>query len=341
MTLPTSARGVVLRARAHRGTAMLLALAALAIVVPAGAAALRSASARATESSGSLDEERARLAALSIGPALLAWAANQDSSEAAAQDREGLTRILDREGQDGARLIVDAIDLSGRLHIDALETLARNGLPRPFDQLAAPAPNRANENNLEFRPLLPEAIAWSLRHELGASASSFPLPLEGSSDPQEPSVALWITGHGRQQDKGSRARPGRAPPIPALNIHTAPVELLRAALVGYEPALARSALEHRERGEPIPPEIAGSLMAASSAAGRGAEESQRTWSLTPLTTRSDAYGFLVAVERGAGRATWWIVVERSTQAGRRGGVPSAGRGPVAGWTITERRRVHP
>jgi len=342
MTTTTTPRWVVLGSRAHRGAAMLLALAALAIVVPAGVAALRSASAWATESSFSLDEERARLASLSIGPALLAWAADQDSSEAAsAEDREGLMRILDREEQDGSRLVVEAIDLSGRLHIDALGTLARNGLPPPFRQLAIPEPNSAEEASAEFMPLLPEAVAWSLRHELGASAPSFPLSAAGSGDHPEPIVALWITGHGRQQDKGSRARPGRAPPIPALNIHTAPVELLRAALVGYDPALARSALEHRERGEAIPPEIAGSLTAASSAAGRGAEESRRSWSLTPLTTRSDAYGFLVAVERGATRATWWIIAERSTQAGRRPGLANAGRGPLTGWTITERRRVYP
>ena len=338
----TTGRWVMLQSRVRRGAAMLLALAALAIVVPAGVAALRGASNRAVESSTSLDEERARLAALSIGPALLAWAANQDNSEAAAQDREGLRRILDRDGQDGARLIVDAIDLSGRLHVDALGTLARNGLPRPFDQLAVPKSNRAaDSSSLKALPLMPEAIAWTVRHELGASASSFPLSGTGSGDHPEPIVALWITGHGRQQNNGARARPGLAPPTPAINIHTAPIELLRAALVGYDPALSRSALECRERGEPIPPEVADSLTAASSAAARGAGERGRTWSLTPLTTRSDAYGFLVAAERGAGRATWWIVAERSMQAGRRGGVASAGRGPVTGWTITERRRVYP
>ncbi|MBL0922083.1 MAG: hypothetical protein IBJ10_08130 [Phycisphaerales bacterium] len=342
MTTTTPARWVVLRSRARRGAAMLLALAALVIVVPAGVAALRSAAARALASSASLDEERARVAALSIGPALLAWAANQDGSQTAPlRRRDGLVRILDREGQDGARIVVDAIDLSGRLHVEALGTLARSGLPRPLDQMTVPAPTRREATSADPIPLMPEAIAWSVRRELDATAPTFPLSGAGNADSLEPAVALWVTDHGRRQNAGARARPGQTPTIPALNIHTAPIELLRAALVGYDPAPARSALECRERGEPIPPEVAGSLAAASRAGGRGAGESGRSWSLTPLTTRSDAYGFLVAVERGATRVTWWIVAERSMQAARRGSMTSAGRGPASGWTITERRRVFP
>lgn len=328
--------------RARRGAAMLLALAALAIVVPAGVSALRGASARAMESFSSLDEERARLAALSIGPAILAWAADQDGLDAApTQDRAGLMRVLEHEELDGSRLVVDAIDLSGRLHLDALGSLARAGLPAPLNQLTNPERASSNRTDSDHVLLMPEAIAWSVRHELGASAESFQLSAARSSDHPEPTVALWITGHGRRQNSGAPARSGQAPPIPPLNIHTAPVELLRASLVGYDPALARSALEHRNSGEPIPPEVAGSLAAASSAGGRGAGESGRSWSLTPLTTRSDAYGFLVAVERGSTRATWWIVAERATQAGRRGGAASVGRGSSTGWTITERRRVYP
>ncbi len=333
---------------------MLLALAALAIAVPAGALALRGAASRAVESSTRLDEERARLAALSLGPALLRWASEQEGSGASAPvGADGSVRILEQPatGAEGSRVVVDAIDLSGRLHIDALGTLGRNGLPPPLDQLSpapalgpAPSPAPGITSMLPDRgegdaPLYPEAMAWWALDRAGAVVSSFPTRSDAEERDLAPSVVHWLAGpgHGAAADRRRRAAQPARPT--ALNIRTAPIELLRAALVGYDPALARTAMACRERGEPIPAEVVGSLVAAS---GRATPTGAMSvsggggggWVRTPLTARSAAYGFIVSVERAGGRVSWWVVAERSPPGARRTD-PALG-----GWTITERRRVY-
>lgn len=334
------------------GAAMLLVLVAIAIVVPAGAAALRLASMRASESSDALDEERARIAALVIEPALLAWASDPErnaplrpemSDEVAPSiDPSGFVRVLELSQSDGTCLVVDAIDLSGRLDIEMLDSLARNGLPPPLGQLTSQdfrPPGRSNE-----ALVYPEAISAAATKKSGSFVHAWPRR-EGDRS----AAAIWLRGIDRARPDQQGASP-ESTEQSSVNIHSAPIELLRAALVGYDPGLARAAIEHRERGERIPQEIAASLVAASrrGSSGRSFADGSR---LTPLTDKSDAYGFLVTWERGPVRTSWWIVAERGappvtrpdgrSQPGPRAASRGTNGRSLTGWWVSERRRVYP
>jgi hypothetical protein len=148
----------------------------------------------------------------------------------------------------------------------------------------------------------------------------------GDSD----AAVLWITTRG-------------AEPF-ALNVDSAPIPLLEAALTGRDPGAAARALAARREGLRVPPEVVATLSGSGTA------------NATPLTSASNAAGFIVTIRRvgeghpeaesESGGQRFWLVAERlgvrRAGAGGAGGGGASGGGAgggSGGWIIVERRRA--
>ncbi len=298
----------------RRGIALLVSLVVVMSVSTLAVGLLQQAQSGSTASEFNTRSTQARLLVTDLTPRLLEWAAAEtDSVFRAADDPSGWVPVF--ETDTGSLAIrIDAIDCSGRLRIDRLSTFARMGLPAPLQQLQV---NQIREPNFketkELRPLL-ESFA---NHTPDRSAiEAFSKSHTSTAQPGTIVLADWVTTHGSG----------------ALNITTAPLPLLKAALRSQDPSSAREILALRESGGPIPP----SLIQQSS--NSASDSSKR---LT-LTTTSSAVGFILTVTDHGSEQRWWIVAEQLTASQLRGALSAAYGADVSAissWRITERRRI--
>ncbi len=331
------------RAGYRRGAALLIALVAVSIVTVGTVGALRSSASGLAASGGAMFEAQAEALARDLEPIALALLTDKgDALFTSAPDPSGLVEVL-RDGRSGVSITVQALDLSGRLHIAHLRSFAGDGLPAPLQALRASA-SRSREPS-EASVSVTEAL--SAAAEAGAdllSVTEWPTHAARPHSLGDPTpAAMWLTERGGG----------------ALNIATAPIELVRAALRGRgrDPGAARQVLLARERGEPVPADAVARLNARPQAGG--IEER-----LVPITTTSDAVALLISVESGGRLARWVIVVEAGGGPRRRGGDAETYRRPLpafseptdpapdqAGkrqrsvaastgrWSVVERRRI--
>lgn len=316
----------------HRrtGAALLIALVAVSIVTVGTVGALRSSAAGLAASGGAVFEAQAEALARDLEPvALAALTERGDALFTDAADPSSLVDIIEG-AREGVTVRVRALDLSGRLHIAHVRSFAGDGLPEPLQALRGSAP-RSGESSGANATL---AGVLAAAAEAGAdlsSVSEWPAhDTKPHSDSDLPAATIWLTDHGGG----------------ALNLATAPLELVRAALKGRgrDPGAAKQILLARERGDPIPSDAVSRLNVrpqGGALVGR----------LVPLTTTSDAVAFVISVESGGRLARWWVVVESGRASSRRGTIderyqrslPSLGE-PVkpsapGRWSVVERRRI--
>lgn len=296
---------------------MLLALAALMLVSTLGVGLLRSATNRSMASRHTLDEAHAAVIAERVEHNIVHWLRNDTSAMRGAL-RPGWTLLHEhRSGLFAVR--VHAIDLSGRLHHDMFRTDACAGLPsvlQPNLLLETPAPARSPRSNnpMPEAPLLEQRVNLPVT-ESESSWRWFPRRGDIQSETQAVVVSHWITVHG----------------VGALNILTAPVTLLDAALQGHgvDAADHELLLALRQEERSIPAGLAERIVA-------GRRHSGRNPRAVPLTAQSDAIGVVVTVDHnGTERSTWIVFEHRAASAmSRRGG--DARSSP---WRTVERRRI--
>lgn len=327
----------------RRGAALLIALVAVSIVSVGTVGALRSSASGLAASGGAVFEAQAEALARDVEPIALALLTEKgDALFASAPDPSGLVEVL-RDGRGGVGITVQALDLSGRLHIAHVRSFAGDGLPEPLQALMASAPRSAGPSSAG----VPLSETLSAAAGAGADLSSVTewpahaprLHPEGDPTP----VAMWLTEHGSG----------------ALNIATAPIELVRAALRGRgrDPGAARQVLLARERGDQVPADAVAKLNARPQAGGIGER-------FVPLATTSDAVALVITVESGGRVARWAIVVEAGAKPRRGAGDAVTYRRPLpafreltdpasdqAGkrqrsaalspgrWSVVERRRI--
>ena len=130
------------------------------------------------------------------------------------------TTVLDAE-QSGMRVAVRAIDCSGRLRLDLLDSAAARGLPSELKNLDAVATKDLTRTD----PILLNMV----------SGVPYDLPTMHDTEPSD-TAAHWLTPFGSG----------------ALNLNTAPMPLLTAALVGLDPRASRQILQARQTSSPIP-----------------------------------------------------------------------------------------
>lgn len=324
----------------RRGAALLIAVVAVSIVTVGTVGALRSSASGLAASGGAVFEAQAEALARDLEPIALALLTEKgDALFASAPDPSGLVEVL-RDGRGGMAIMVQALDLSGRLHIAHLRSFAGDGLPEPLQALRASAPRSAG----------PSSAGGTLSQTFSAAGGGADLSrvtewpahaVRRRSDRDPTSAAMWLTEHGSG----------------ALNIATAPIELVRAALRGRgrDPGAARQVLLARERGEQVPADAVAGLNARPGAGGLGER-------LVELTTTSDAVALVISVESGGRLARWAIVVEaggaprrrdanadtyrRPLPTFREGADPppeQARKRPAASstgrWSVVERRRI--
>ena len=273
------------RPSTHRGAALLLVLIALA-VISAGSAALVSHSSQAlTTSRASLSVAEASWIARDVQPAMITWL---DSGSVAGEKSGQFAEfriIREFETQD-ILVTIRAIDLSGRIHVDLLKTELRSVLPL----------------DVEAR-LKTKTDSWpgdeTLAEYFDYSNSMKPL--------SSLRILTWLTTFGD----------GR------LNIRSADHALLEIALAGAESSIARSILDRRRAGEPIPHSL------AKRAITTGPNSRQDA---LPLTDQSSAMGFLVSITRHGTTRTWWTVYEYIADTG------VSGRRQYA-WALAEHRLI--
>lgn len=327
----------------RRGAALLIALVAVSIVTVGTVGALRSSASGLAASGGAVLEAQAEALARDLEPIALALLTEKgDALFASAPDPSGLVEVL-RYGRGGVDVAVQALDLSGRLHIAHLRSSAGDGLPEPLQALRASAPRSVEPSSAGVTLI----GALSAAAEAGADLSNLSEWPAHAARPQsegDPTpAAMWLT------ERGSGA----------LNIATAPLELVRPALSGRgrDPGAARQVLLARERRQPVPTDAVARLNARPQSGGM----SER---LVPLTTTSDAVALVISVESGGRLARWVIVVETDGGPRRRGGDVVTYRRPLptfceptdpapdqAGkrqrpaasstgrWSVVERRRI--
>lgn len=276
----------------RRGAALLLALAALVAVTTLGAAALRAAT--TARLVGVADRDAAEAAQLvhDLEPALLLWL----GAGAINEHPDWAPVFASVRGSVG--VTVHAVDLSGRLRIDRLGTFAAMGLPQAL--------RAADLDGLLKRP----AATPALVEEVAIAARCDAFPISSARGPAlDP--AIWLTAYGDG----------------ALNVRTAPLPLLEAALRGADPSAARQLLVARQTGEPIPPAVLASIQRRTAAG-----DADR---LVALSAGSTAAAFLVTIEHGRVARRWWLVAEL----GDPRGIEESRRRARPQWRWMERRRI--
>lgn len=294
----------------HRGFALLLALAALSVVGTLGAGALIRAQDAVSTVQFSLADVQSRLALDSAEGILVQWIADSDSSFASMQwPADGFAGVL-KSGNGELSITVDAIDLSGRLHAARLESFAMRGLPSKLQSIDALEARRLVESlrHEELAPTLEQIAA--MRSTFSPDAFIRVFPLEASTL-NEPALCQWLTTQGSG----------------ALNLHSAPPALLRAALHGLNPTQARRAVAARQSGERVEDAVASALIAERN---RTSARSGRASRHIPLTTTSSAIGFLIRVEQAGRVERWWLAAEPT---------PNQEAAQPAAWRVMERRRI--
>jgi len=299
----------------RRGVALLVALIVVMSVSTLAVGLLQRSLNGTTESEFLLRSTRARLLADDLTPMLLEWAAAEtDNVFRDADAPESWVSVFESNAGE-VSIQVHAIDCSGRLHTDRLDTFARLGLPSQLQRLrhaSVRAPGFKDAPNLQ--PLL-ETYASELTNQ--QPIAIFPDLFDQATQADQPVLTRWITTHGDG----------------ALNVNTAPVPLLQAALRGLDPSTAREILALRKAGEAVP----ASLIQTRSGDTNDSSKQLR------LTTTSSAVGFIVTVSDRSSRHRWWIVAERlagSQPQGPLGAAYGANANTIGAWRITERRRIN-
>ncbi|MCB9848561.1 MAG: hypothetical protein H6814_09120 [Phycisphaeraceae bacterium] len=300
----------------RRGVALLIALLVLVTVSTLTVGAIRAAFDGSAEVNQMLQLRQVDSLVDDLAPPLLEWAARDADGWIASQDDpSGWAPVFQAES-DGLMVRVHAIDCSGRLRVDRLGTFAGLGLPSEIQRLRVghvSAPEFGDLKNL--RPLL-ESFAGSLAspHVVAAFPGWF-----GEAPPHDRAVLVeWVTTHGDG----------------ALNVATAPLPLLQAALRGLDPAAVREILRRRRDGEPIPRSL---IQTPDRDEQSGAKRVR-------LTTSSSAIGFMISAESRGVRLRWWVVAERlpaDQLDGSIGVAYNADKNTIGAWRITESRRIAP
>lgn len=281
----------------RRGAALLIAMLVLLVSVAISASLVRTAwfvdiaerrSAGLTQSRTLISDARTLIE--SDAPALAA--AIGDGS------RGDLFIEVLRIERESHTLTARVIDLSGRLHVDQLESNAARGLPEDFGSLRA---HEASEKlaSLGIRPTIDSLLTDPNGSD--QSVRMFP-SIDGNADGT--SRCEWVTTAGSG----------------ALNVRTAPLPLLIAALEGTSPTVAAKVLTLRRANEPIPSELIGAL------ARNNRSDPASVW----LTGASSALGAIITLQTQGMVARWWMVLEFSRD-------PNSRRGPR--WRTIEFRRI--
>lgn len=327
------------RSAQRRGAALLVALVCLSVVSLAGVSLLRlafDASMTARRDAAVREAETLAADAENIALAWLASGAGAGTSGAGGGgfgaipdgvDRSGFVRIASLH-DDALTLTIDAIDLSGRLHVSHLRDhpRLRAALPLAYQGL----------DDASLQRLATTARPAARAGRLAAAADPAPLLREivamtGRADAREFSPLGEVTAAGSLGESACEWLTTRGGAPHALNVNTAPLQLLEAALAGRDPAAAARALAARQEGKPVPPDARAALALTR---GRSGE------ALVPLSSSSSTAGFLVTVRIHSTTTRWWIVAEPAP--GSRtsgGGAGASGGGGGGGWLVVERRRA--
>lgn len=150
----------------RRGVALLLALLVLSVVAAASVGMLRTGTDASLGSRARAQAVECDLNIESLLPHLLGWL-SRDADDAARESEPrpalgpGLNRVMDQQ-HNGVRITVDAIDLSGRLHVRYLDSFAAGGLSEPLRSLKSrdlqPSATNTRADDIS-PPVLPETIA--------------------------------------------------------------------------------------------------------------------------------------------------------------------------------------
>lgn len=348
----------------RRGVALLLALVCLSIVSVAGVSLLRVSADASIDARQRDFDRRAATIARDAERLALAWLSpgapspggapgpGPGSTRGPGSNSGGFDRILDAPDRDQqvdpsgfvtiaewsseeAHVQIEAIDLSGRLHVSLLGTRAATGLPaalavhREADAGRSARSPATRQLRKSERAAEPETMLLrGLLDSLGGDRRVREFPVSDGRSPMSSDAAvLWITTIGASSNPGHRSSArGRIPP--PLNVDTAPLALLEAALAGRDPTARARALAARREGIRVPADALALLNASNP--DRGAET-------VTLSNRSSAVGFLVTVrsQRGAGARRFWIAAVRAD--GDRA-IPSGSAGSST-WRVIERRRA--
>ena len=299
----------------NRGAAILLAMLVASIVPLASLALLRAASNARLAERFSEEDQIGRDIVKDLTPMLLTWAVEHaevdwlsERTESDDRDAIGAEIVRMEDGPGGWSVRVRAIDLSGRLHARFIESAAAAGVPQMVfgrinpDQVSS---HYQAQSPPSHAPVLLESLLFS-------SEAVYPV---GDDPMWHASPSAWVTTHG----------PG------ALNVRTAPIELLEPALSGIESGMRQEVLELRRAAKPI----SDSLVRGVIALGQG--ESSDTASTTgevPLSGESEAMGFIVELEDPSRRTlAWWIVAELTPEQ------DGSARSEPRTWSIVEWRRI--
>ena len=301
---------------ARRGIALVLSLMALSLLSVTGLGLLQTATNHVINAD--LVVEHAQVEALlndlvTLAPVLVSA---EDVRAPDERSLDGSVRVIDQQvGSTHVR--VDRLDLSGRLYVSMLRSFAADGLPRPLNDLGPRLATRSGDS----RP----AQDWTLDEladVLDPLQQQLVRPFPVTPEAGQVTLADWVTPHG----DGS------------LNIQSAPIPLLRAALHGLDPTASTMAISARLHGEEIPDEIARQLIV----------ERRRLVSPTgsraiPLATDARALAFHITISQQTTCEQWWIVLEHSIQDKTRAREGSSLRRPVdpdrGSWQVTRWRRI--
>ncbi len=316
-------------ARHRAGVALLLVLIMLPIMMISAVAALSTARSASTASDRAVSFEQARVLIADLDPMLVEWVDRHADTPPSGGgegeppvDPSGLRSLYvggptpdEASESPTLALHVEALDLSGRLHVRHHGSFARLGLPPRLMEVCervAPHTPPSRSTPGELPPPTLDHVLDRAASPLHESVAVYPPAID---NPERVVAAMWLTTLGAG----------------ALNLNTAPIPLLEAALQGADGALRAQAVAARRAGEVIAPAIARQLIRdrATRIERHGGGTGETSGGLVPLTDRSDAYAFLITVEAGVARHRWWLTYER-----RRGDGGEA-------WRPIERRLIAP
>ncbi|MCA9293222.1 MAG: hypothetical protein KDA20_05355 [Phycisphaerales bacterium] len=275
----------------RRGMALLLALLALSILSLTGVGLLRAASTSRLASTTDTTDAADRAIVRDLSHMILARLREQ-AGPVADPDwlQPGSLTWLEQRLDAKTLVRVQALDLCGRLRVDQLDTFAASGLP-------AAVRRALRTDDIE--------LTSGTRPLLEAMLTEQP-PDDRATDPWR-----WVTTHGSG----------------AISLHTAPLPLLRGALIGLEPTATTQVLAARTAETPIPADLAQRLIAERRQQRRAGGNNDR---FVALTDRSEAIGITITIARaGLSPRTWWLVASLEPATQRSG----------PGWRIVEQRRV--
>lgn len=296
--------------RSRRGFALVLALLALSVVGSVCVGALLRARAATTTVSFSISDLQSELVLEGLSDAIRQWLEDSEADLSMIDwPTHGRIQILNHESAN-LSISVEVIDLSGRLHVSRLETFAMRGLPTNLQSIDSVKSRRivASLQRDNLKPTIEQIVALGSTPDADKTLAVFPL---SEDEPKNSTACEWLTTLGAGD----------------LNVHSAPPELLRAALHGLNPTLSRRAVESRQRGARVDDDVASALV---SERNRTTFRSSQNSRHVPLTTKSSALGFLISITQSGRIERWWFALENR---------PNRRSSQNANWRFVERRRI--